>query len=436
MNFTKRQLFILGGGAVAVLAVGFFIYTNLLPSKGVPVRLTMWGFEEKTVFGAAIQHYTQTRPNVTIDYRQVPRANYESYLLDALASGSGPDIFPLHNRALPKERHLLAPVYPQQFTVAQLENLFPSVVEQDFAFSTSSAAAAKQIYALPLSLDTLALIYNKGWFDQAGIANPPKTWTEFQSVIPKLRALSPTGQLIKAGAAIGGSAKTIPTAADLLNALMLQNGTIMTAPDFKSASFASGQTGAAGLGAFNFYLQFANTASPLYAWNDTMGDARESFSNGTTAVLFDYASSIPKLTGKNPFLKVGVAPFPQPADAAQATTYPDYWGLAVSSRSQATGWAWDFIVYATTNTDATRAYSQAAGSPPALRSLIGETADGSTMGIFAKQALTASSWYDPDETRVSEIFGAAIDNVLSSRFDSRKALQQAQDQVSQLLPGS
>ncbi len=428
MKFSQRQIFIIAGAAAVVILFLIIIFFGLRSSGNAPVSLAFWGFEREDVLRPIIDGYRQLRPNVTINYRQVSRGDYKNQLLNALASTNGPDVFPIHNRWLPKEKDKLSPVSPQQFTVSQLEDLFPTVVEQDFSFSTSSQPASRQIYALPLYLDTLALIYNKDLFDSAAVVSPPKNWTEFQSLIPRLRSLSPNGQIQKAAAAIGGTTKTIRTATDILNVLMLQNSTQMIEPDFRQATFASTR----GLEAFNFYLQFGNSGTGYYAWNDNQPDWLESFSSGQTAVIFGYYSDYLALKNKAPFQNIGAAPLPQIA-GANAVSYADYWGLAVSKQSQVSGWAWDFIIYLTTQPEVSQIYLQATNQPPALRTLIGQNLNDPVLGVFTKQALSSRSWYEIDEQKINDIFDKAITGTLSGRFSPDSALRQAQDQISQLM---
>ena len=145
------------------------------------------------------------------------------------------------------------------------------------------------------------MIYNRDFFDSTGIAAPPTTWDDFEKDITKLRTLNQTGQITRAGAAIGGSETSIADAPDLLALLMLQNGTAMTDANHSSAQFANGTMGNTGPAAFNFYLQFANASSPYYTWNDGMGDAVQSFIQGKTAIIFGYHSELADIKAKAPF---------------------------------------------------------------------------------------------------------------------------------------
>jgi multiple sugar transport system substrate-binding protein len=427
MQFSKKQLYIIIGAAVAIGVVVFLVVSNIkVKPTANPVTLNVWGtisrdtFENKLAAG-----YKTLRPNATVKYTQLDPANYDNAVVQALAAGNGPDVLFIGNHDLPKRKSLLVPVDPVQFGAASLAADFPTVVGQDFSDSG-------QIYALPLSIDTMTLIYNKDAFDQAAIPNPPRTWAEFQTLIPKLRVLNQAGQLTKSAAAIGASEKSIDRATDLLNLLMLQNSAAMTDARHGTATFAGTQGSSPGLGAFSFYLQFANAASPLYTWSENEGNSLESFAAGQVVMVMDYHGVLASLKKKNPFLNIGVAEMPQ-VSVDNVVNYASYQGLAVSKQSKASAWAWDFIIYATTNADATKGYLASTGEPPALRSLIAADLNDADLGVFAKQALTARSWYIPDYEPVKNIFNTAIGNVLAGKLDSLAALRNAQDQVSQLL---
>jgi len=431
MKLSQKQVIIAIGSAVLIIGILVLIFTNLRkpPEGQQEFSLKVWGVDDKQIFTELIRNYKGLRTGAKVEYTQFDSKDLDGALLNALASGEGPDVFYVSNRGLPKTLGKLYPASPQQFNLVQLRALFPTVVEQDFVYSTSS-----QIFALPLYLDTLALIYNQDFFDQAGIIAPPKTWDEFQNVVAKLRDVSPSGQIARAAAAIGGSEKTVDSGADLLELLMMQNGARMTSDDLTSATFAQQQGSAnPGASAFDFYMQFANSGSPYYTWNDSQPDSLESFIGGKTAMILNYQSVTSEIKNKSPFLRFAVAPMPQPSGAQIFVNFPKYYGLAVSRQSKLPSWAWDFVVYLTTNPQIEKIYLDATGRPPALRQAIGEKLDDPVLGVFAKQALTARSWHEADDAAVNKIMDNAIAAVLSGQTDSLKALRQAQDQVSQLM---
>lgn len=426
MNFSQKQIIIIGAGAFLLIGIIALVFFNLQPSKVGKTQLTVWGFDKSSAVGGIIAAYKQLQPNIGVSYIQVSKDNYENTLLNALASEQGPDIFPIHNRGISKKVGILYPAASSQITSARVQDLFPAEVEQDFAVRFAGSSA-DQIYALPLYFDTLSLIYNKDLFDQGGIISPPTTWEEFQADVAKLRNVSSNGQITRAGAAIGGSQKTITNAVDILNVLMLQNGAFRSLEQ-NGMSFSS----ESGLNAFNFYLQFANPSSNYYTWNDSQQNDFDSFSSGNTAMAFAYSSDIEKIKSKSPFLRLGIAPLPQ-INPGNVVNYADYWGLAVSKQSRNPALAWDFISTMATNAQIAGEYLKATGQPPALRQIINQKIDDQNIGVFAKQALTARSWQQPDENQTESIFNNAIASVLGSQSNSQKALSQAQEQITKLM---
>lgn len=426
---SQKQLMIIGVAVFLAVVIGLLIFFNLQPSKTAAVQLVAWGFDNSSNVSGLVSSYSQLRPNVKVTYIQVNKDNYETALLSALASGQGPDVFPVHNRALSKKIGYLMPATASQFSVSQMENLFPAEAEQDFVLAAPGSTQG-QVYALPLYFDTLSLVYNKDIFDQGGVINPPATWEEFQSDVRKLKNISSSGQITKAGAAIGGSQKTITNAVDILNVLMLQNG--WKRSQDSNAAFSSAS---AALGAFKFYLQFADSSSDYYTWNENQKNDLDSFSSGNTGMAFAYSSDIKKITNKSPFLRFGIAPMPQ-VDTANAVNYANYWGLAVSKQSRNSTWAWDFAAFMATQPQVAGQYSTATGQPPALRDLISQKMNDPAMGVFARQALTARLWKIPDEIQVNSIFNNAITDVLLNRADPSRTFTQAQDQINQLIKQS
>ena len=435
IKLTQQQIVIIVIGVIVVIGLGVLLSFGGRKQNSTlqAVNLNVWGTDDKKVFDSLITYYTQYNPGSKITYAQINPADYENALLHAFAEGNGPDVFEIGNRALPKWQSVLAelPVaYASQFGTLQMENDFPSVVQSDFM--TTSTATSTGIYALPLSIDTLAMFYNKNLFDSAGIVAPPATWDAFETDVQKLRVEGVGGQISVAAAALGGSETSIPEAPDILSLLMLQNGTQMVSSDLTSAKFAD-SSASAGVSAFNFYLQFANPASPYYTWSDEMGDDTQGFVNGQVAIIFGYHDALGVIAAKAPFMNVGIAPMPQPAGAAFSVSYPKYSGLAVYKGSQSVIGAWQFILTLTTTANGEKIYTDGTGNPPALRSAIAADENDPKLSVFAAQALTARSWHEIDDAAIDGIFNTAIENALDGSATTLQALEQAQSSVSNLM---
>ncbi len=432
MNLNRSQIIILGSALfVVLLLVG--IFTGILPGTRTAtqqppqVTLTMWGIESNPIMQDVLTGYEALRKNVRINYVEINPQTYEQDMINALASGSGPDIVMFNSSWLPKHYNKIVPAKDTQMTLATLRKTFPAVVEQDFT-------ANGQIYALPLYIDTLALFYNQDTFDKNGIALPPKDWLELQNLIPKLRQEDASGKITKPAVSLGGSSATIDNAPDILSLLMLQAGTQMTDDAFTQATFSANVQGQfPGLDALNFYTKFADPNNTYYTWNDSREYSLDSFTKGDTPMIFAYASEQTAIKNKNPFLNFKVAPMPQPTASPKARNYANYWGLAVTNNSKNPDWAWDAILYLTANDAAAEKYLTVTQHPPALLSLIQKYVDSPDFGVFAKQALSARSWLQIDKPAIQNIFSQMISAVISQRLKPQDALAQAERQVTELI---
>jgi multiple sugar transport system substrate-binding protein len=438
LKFTQQQIMIIAIVAVVIIGGGALLFLNgqkKSTTAAQAVSFSVWGTDDAKVFDNLIAYYGQYNSSAKVTYTQIDPADYENTLLRAFAEGNGPDVFEIGNRALPKWQSVLAPLpaaYYTQFGPLQLTSDFPAVVQSDFTASSTPTSTSAGIYALPLSIDTLAMFYNKDLFDSAGIATPPATWDDFENDIQKLRTFDAGGQIVQAAAAIGGSEASVSEAPDILSLLMLQNGTQMVSSDLTAAKFAGDAT-SPGLSAFNFYLQFANAASPYYTWNDSMGNDVQNFINGKTAIIFGYHDTLADIQAKAPFMNVGIAPVPQPAGANISISYPKYNGLAVYKKSAAIISAWQFVLSLTTYANGEKIYTDGTGNPPALRTAITAAENDPNLSVFAKQALTARSWYEVDDEQVNSILNAAIENTLSGSATAAQSLGQAQSSISSLM---
>jgi len=428
MQLSTKQIVIIALALAVVVAVVVLVVLGSQPeSVREKVTLAVWGYEDPSIMTKIGDAYHALRPNVEVIYAQLPRAGYRDVVLDALAAGRGPDVIMVGNRDLPRDAAKLAPLDPAQFTLIRFRETFPAAAEQDFVQGGS-------VYAAPLYLDTLALYYNRDLLDQAKIIKPPATWEEFLDAVARLRNVDERGKISRAGAAIGGSLRTIPDAVDLVHLLMIQNGTQMTSPDLSAATFAGDFAGRGpGADAFDFYLQFANASSPYHTWNDSQEGALDSFAAGRTAMLFGYRDALAEIKRKNPFVNVGIAPVPQPAGNEFRIAYPRYAGLAVPAQSRAPAWAWDFALYATTDAQANSLYLSGTSRPPALRSGVEANLADPNYHVFAEQALTARSWHQADPDVIQAAFNAAIQDVLLGRAASSQALLGAQETITQLM---
>ncbi len=427
---SRLKIALFGGGILvlifAVLSVFCVIpITKNCSKTSVSGKLVFWGVDNVSAYQATIDNYSKLYDRkVQIQYRQISETDFENELVRAMAKNQGPDILMFHNSWLLKQGDLLTPATDAQVSLASLKGFFPSgpnsAIEKDFVYQN-------KVYALPLYLDTLALFYNKDIFNANAVVFPPATWNDFTNLATRLTKKQANGQISQAGAAIGSSDKNIVNATDILNTLMIQYGSSMVDPQYMRADF-----GAKGKDAFDFYLQFADPKSSSYVWNQNLGNSFDLFSQGQAAMIFGYANQISYLKQKNPLLNFAVASMPQ-FNSSNPKNYAAYWGLAISSKSSNPDLAWDFIKYLTTDPQNSLTYLQATKRPPALNTLINQYFNDPNLNVFAKQSLTAVSWYQPDSDQTSQIFSNAVESVLNGKTNTQQALDQASAQINNLF---
>ena len=431
LNLSRNQIIIVSAifGVVLFLVL---VFLGVIPGlkkqnsggilgQGEQVILSFWGVENNDFLMPFFENYQKIRPNVRVDYKQINENDYEKTLINALAAGRGPDIMMFRGNWLPKHADKIIPANENQITFSRFQELFPTVAVSDFA-------PERKIYALPLFVDTLTFLYNKNIFDAKSVALPPKNWNDFQNLVPRFNEIGPgpNRQVIKSAAAIGGSEKSVHAAGDLLNVIMLQFGSQLIGQKNRQINFGEPEEKA-----FDFYLQFANPAGQRYTWSDNLPYSLNAFAEGQTAAIFDYAAQIPLLKKKNPFLEIGVSFLPQ-LNPEKPVNFADYWGLAVSEGSKNAAYGWDFIVYSLADQKTAEKYLEVSKRPPALRTLIQKFANDPDLGVFARQALTARSWPQPDNNKVKQIFSNMIESVLTAKLSRREALQKAENELNEL----
>ncbi|MEX2054134.1 MAG: extracellular solute-binding protein [Candidatus Colwellbacteria bacterium] len=422
MQFTKQQIiFSVVAGVIGLLLLA--ILFGALPGRRESVdmtSLTMWGIDDQRVWRNTIRDFTAQHPDISIDYKRFEEEDYERELINALAAGVGPDIAMFHNSWLLMHEGKIAPAPVEKIIPATVQSLFPRVVEQDFITSD-------RIYALPLFIDTLALVYNRDLFDQGGVVFPPSTWDEVASAVPALKSIE-NGILQRGAFAIGATSDNTPNAKDIASAILMQGGSSMVDSRVRNATFADSE----GRRSFSIYTRFADSASNAYSWDEYMREGKDAFARGEVAGIFVYASERQNLKTRNAFLDIGTAPLPQ-LNPEEPVGIADYWGLTTLSRTNHPGVVWDFIIFATTNQSTAANYMNSTQRPPALRTLINDTLSNPDIGVFATQSLIARGWLQPGEDTVENAFDEAIRLVLSGELSADKAIQRAESLVTQAM---
>ena len=445
------------------LALPLMISGCLLPGgpseTAKQVELEVWGvFDSSDAYEEIIAAYELLRPNIKVNYKKLRWEEYQDELLQAWAEDRGPDVFLVHNtwvknyesKILPMPKKLKVPtlvVTGSSFnkkketkiiesntpSIEQIKNGFVDVVWRD-------ANLENNIYGLPLSVDNLALFYNRSLLDAAGVVEPPTTWQELTEVAKKITRQDAEGNIIRSAIALGG-ADNIFRSADILSLLMMQNGTQMTKGGEVSfdevSSYDPGYY--PGERALEFYTDFSLPLKEVYTWNSDLPEATDAFLQGKVAMIFGFSYSLPYIESQGQRLNFAVAPMlhinkdGSDGQVGKSINFASYWLLSAAKKTAYPNEAWDFILFATTNSyeDAqgeriyqAESYLEKTSRPPALRSLINKFRQRQDLEPFVSQSLTAESWYrGTDPFSAEEIFKQMIADVVSGRKTAREAIR-------------
>jgi multiple sugar transport system substrate-binding protein len=433
------------------------------PASSKPLTLKYWRvIDDQDAFDETFKAYRAIHPNVSIEYRKFRLDEYEKELLNALAEDRGPDIMAIHNTWVPAYQSKLLPA-PASVTLAFREvqglnkepvwvektkpvisqslvkSLFVDQVAKDVVINAPTGEGDKksltpQVFGLPLSLDTLALYYNKDVLNAAGVPLPAATWSEFQDHVKRVTQYDEQGKLVRPAAGIGTS-KNVDRAFDILSLLMIQNGAQMSDengyPTFNRTPSNLEREIPPGAEALTFYTDFANPAKEVFTWDDTQPNSFDAFIAGKTAYFLGYAYHLPRIRAQAPKLNVGITNVPQ-IDPNFRRNYANYWVEGVSKKSKFAAQSWDLVQFLAAEEQA-KTFLARTAKPTALRALVNTQLNDADLAPFASQVLTAVSWYRGINVEAAEnAFTEMIDAMLGGA-EPQKALSLGVDAISQTI---
>ncbi|MGZ9809469.1 ABC transporter substrate-binding protein [Pseudoroseicyclus sp. H15] len=172
MKLTTTTKF-LGGAALSVLALA----GPALAQDNVTV--TVWSIDGAQSEGPSdtfSADFNALDNGITIDYRSVPFDEIVNETLRAYATGNAPDIVSLDNPdfALFSSRGAFLDIteMAEESDIINPENYFEGPL--------NSVSWDGRLYGVGKYTDTIGVFYNKDMFEEAGIAEPPQTWAEFE----------------------------------------------------------------------------------------------------------------------------------------------------------------------------------------------------------------------------------------------------------------
>lgn len=418
-----------------IVGVLFWKFGYLFQPKKTesPVSLKLWGlWEDDSLIRPAIDAYQKQHPNIKIEYNHQNSPNYRTRIQTQISDPKGPDIIMIHSSWLPMflKNNNLAVLPPNVMSIDDYKKTF-------YPVAYSSLTKDNKIYALPLSIDGLALFYNEDLIKQAGVSIPTD-WKQFEDAALSLTKKDDKGNILKAGAAMGSPAN-VDHWSDIIGLLFFQQpGVDLAHPSSVNPSSAAD--------VIKFFTGFI-TDPTKKTWSQSMESSTQAFYEGKLAFYFAPSWRAHDIRTANPQLKFKTAPVPQLpkiADPSKQAAWGSFWAFAVSSNSQNQTAAWDFLKFLTTAETEKQLYQEASkvrlfGEPYSRVDLKQELANDPIVGSFVSQGNIYKSWYLSSRTFDSGIndemipyFENAINATLRGE-DPANALKTTEQGVSQIL---
>lgn len=409
--------------------IGVLVFSGAIPigsdRPGSLGKVVLWGTAPSLIMSDIINDFNNANPTFVVTYAQKSADTFDQDLLEASASGIGPDMFFLPDNLVFHYVDKIFTIPYESYPLVSFKNNFGNAGE---VFLTS-----KGILAFPMTIDPLMMYYNRSMLDANGIVYPPAYWDEMIKMATLLTKKDDSNKIIKSAIAFGHFSNVFH-AKDILVTLFMQAGN----PIIKEKEGVFRSTLDSSIGNFNlpsilkFYTDFADPNNALYSWNRSFPNSIDAFSKEDLAFYFGYAGELQSLVNRNPNQNFFVAPMPQIRNSTFKLTGARVTGIAISSFSKNLTTAF-LAASLMTNGDFASRFAVATGLAPARRDLLAIKKEDAYSPIFYSSALYARSWLDPSPKDTDAIFNGMINATLSNNLSITDAIKDTNSKMQLLL---
>jgi len=424
------KLIVIIFGALILIAVLFFViksFVSKTSDTNETGEIIWWGlWEDESVMASVISEYETKNPRIKIKYIRQSKEDYRERLTNALAKGTGPDIFRFHNTWVPMLKSELDKVPASVYSVSDFSTTFYPVAVSDLTLGTN-------LVGIPIEYDGLSLYINEEIFEKSG-KSVPTTWNELRQVARDLTIKDESGTVTQAGVALGRT-ENVDHWPEILGLMMLQNGVDLTKPTGKLAEDA-----------LDFYTIFSSSDG---VWDATLPSSTVAFAGGKLAMYFGPSWRAFEIRLQNPSLRFKTIPVPQlpKTESLEAdVTYASYWVEGVWARSKKKNEAWNFLKFLSSKEILEKLYNQASktrmfGEPYSRVDMESILRDHPIIGSTVGGAKTAQTWFLQSRTwdgptginsQINKYFEDAV-NLVNSGKEAKIALEPVAQGVIQVL---
>lgn len=312
-NLSRRDFLKMGGMAGMAAALSKFVPFAFAQSD-VSGEFLQWHVPAETPIDIAnltsFQDYIKLAlPNVNVTWEYLSYADMLDKLRVAVRGGGGPNVavLPILWGVEFAAGGFLRPLSPEVVNLSE-ENFWPKAL--------NSNRWQGEIYGLPTNNETMAFIYNKAIFEQAGLdpETPPATWqdvVEYSNQIKTNLGISGFGMVARLN---HGN-----TPFRFMPVMWAYGGSVMDetedAPTFDEVRINSDETRAALQVYYDMYVRDASV--PASSLDNSQTENRELFLARQVAMMISHPSEYAVLTEADPTFASEVAYVQYPAGPAR-----------------------------------------------------------------------------------------------------------------------
>ena len=420
---------------MALFVFGVLIFSGLIKisskssTSSVSGKVVVWGTFDSEDISKVFENITGANKDSDVTYIKKDKDTYEQDLIEAFASGNGPDVFFLNPSMINRFSEFTSKIPYSNYPEKSFRNTF---IDGAGIYLSNDG-----IIALPVVVDPMVLYYNKDALSNDGIAKPPLYWDELLNLSALLTKKDKNGNISQSMIPFGQFVN-VNNAKDILATLLIQSGNNIVSKSGNSyVSVLNNNDNFSSSGitekVFEFFVEFSNPISPAYSWNRALPNSFDMFTSGKLVFYPGFASELFKIQSVNPNLGFDVTDMPQSKGFNNKRTYGDIYALAVSSKS--TNQTSAFVVAGLlSDGDNAKEFGSAVSLPTASKALLGnKPTDNSYMYTFFNEALISRSWIDPNNKNSDKIFSELIENILSGKFGVNESITRASGQLDSII---
>ncbi len=393
-------------------------------------KVVIWGtFDSSSELNKVFSDMVGTNRDLNVSYVKKPLSTYQQNLIEAFASGTGPDLFFITPDMILKNKDFI-------YNIPYAS--YPEKTFRDTYIDGANIYLGKDgLIGFPVVVDPVVLYYNKDILSNEGIVSPPAYWDELFNFVSKLTKKKDDGTVLQSAIALGRY-ENITNVKDILATLLLQsnnqivalgsNGSYSSVLNGNNASLPISPTEQI----FEFFIKFSNPSDAAYSWSRALPNSTDMFTGGRLAMYLGHASELFKIESVNPNLSFDVTDVLQTRGTNTKRTYGTIYAVAVNKKSA--NLAGDFGVATLLSAgDTAKNLAAAVSLPPASRALLSTKPTDPYLFTFFNSAIISRAWLDPDPKGSDEIFGELLDNIVSNKLSVEDALGKASNQLDSII---